>query len=561
MKIIRKFAMAISVFLLISTGLRAQVPQMINYQGRVVVGTVNFDGSGGFRFALVNGNGSTTYWSNDGTSTAGSAPTGAVTLAVSKGLYTVLLGDTTLPNMTAVPASVFTPPDVRLRVWFNDGVHGTQLLAPDQRIAAVGYAMMAGGVTDGAITAPKLAAGSVTADKLAAGVGTGNLPWQPVTGTAQQAQPNSGYLVGAGTLSTVTLPTAAAIGDVVRVSGTGVGGWKVAQNAGQTIRGINGNQFGISGISGISYPGSLSSVGFTTSQNLGNVNFAAVACSSDGNKIVAVGSYNFIYTSADAGSTWVTRETSRYWTAVCSSPDGTKLAATVGGGFIYTSTDSGVTWTARLTDAARSWVAIASTSGGQYLLAADSNLLYESNDYGVTWTAESQTANQWTAVAYAKTATTQTLVAGWDAGLFVSHDFTTFTSIPNINTWGAASLAISADGTVVYLARKSYTGYLFRSTDSGTTFSSLASSPFDNFVSVACSPDGTHVVAASFQPNSKIYTSADSGATWVTPSPTTAGGPWGYVRSSLAISADGTKLVAVGTGFVLTSADSGATWI
>ena len=35
----------------------AQVPQMINYQGRVAVGDpqVNFDGTGQFKFALVNG--------------------------------------------------------------------------------------------------------------------------------------------------------------------------------------------------------------------------------------------------------------------------------------------------------------------------------------------------------------------------------------------------------------------------------------------------------------------------------------------------------------------------
>lgn len=35
----------------------AQVPQMINYQGRVAVGdpAVNFDGTGLFKFALVNG--------------------------------------------------------------------------------------------------------------------------------------------------------------------------------------------------------------------------------------------------------------------------------------------------------------------------------------------------------------------------------------------------------------------------------------------------------------------------------------------------------------------------
>ena len=135
------------VLTLTSTALHAQVPQIINYQGRVAVGSpaVNFDGSGAFKFALVNTDGTTTYWSNDGTSTTGSEPKAAVTLPVTKGLYSVLLG----ANMTPIPATVFANPDVRLRVWFNDGVNGSQLLTPDQRITAVGYAMVAGSLQPG----------------------------------------------------------------------------------------------------------------------------------------------------------------------------------------------------------------------------------------------------------------------------------------------------------------------------------------------------------------------------------------------------------------------------
>ena len=135
-----------------TTALHAQVPHVINYQGRVAVGSpaVNFDGTGSFKFALVNTDGTTSYWSNDGTSTAGNPPTAAVTLPVTKGLYSVLLGDTALANMTTITATVFGNPDVRLRVWFNDGVNGSQLLTPDQRIAAVGYAMVASGLAPGA---------------------------------------------------------------------------------------------------------------------------------------------------------------------------------------------------------------------------------------------------------------------------------------------------------------------------------------------------------------------------------------------------------------------------
>jgi hypothetical protein len=89
-----------AVFVLSAVIGRAQVPQLINYQGRVTVGTANFDGTGQFKFALVNADGSQSFWSNDGTSTAGSEPAAAVSLTVTRGLYSVLLGDATLPNMT-----------------------------------------------------------------------------------------------------------------------------------------------------------------------------------------------------------------------------------------------------------------------------------------------------------------------------------------------------------------------------------------------------------------------------------------------------------------------------
>src|SRR5687767_15190983 len=110
-----RLAALAAVFTLVTlTSARAQVPQLINYQGRVAVGTVNFDGSGQFKFALVDAAGTTTYWSNDGTSAAGSQPAATVPLTVTKGLYSVLLGDTTLANMTAIPNSVFANSDVRL---------------------------------------------------------------------------------------------------------------------------------------------------------------------------------------------------------------------------------------------------------------------------------------------------------------------------------------------------------------------------------------------------------------------------------------------------------------
>ena len=160
---------ALSTAALLVNYAKAQVPpQMINYQGRVIVGGTNFHGSGSFKFALVGPAGTPTYWSNNGTSVNGTEPSAAVALSVAQGLYSVQLGDATLPNMGAVPSSVFGNPDVRLRVWFNDGVSGSQLLTPDQRITSVGYAMMAGNVPDGAITSAKLAPGVINATNLTA---------------------------------------------------------------------------------------------------------------------------------------------------------------------------------------------------------------------------------------------------------------------------------------------------------------------------------------------------------------------------------------------------------
>lgn len=128
----------------------AQVPGLVHYQGRIAVGGVNFEGTGQFKFALVSADGLETYWTNDGT--ASGEPVASVSLAVSRGLYSIHLGDATIPGMPPVTETVFQGrTDVRLRIWFDDGVHGMQLLAPDQRFATVPYAFIAGTVAPGAL--------------------------------------------------------------------------------------------------------------------------------------------------------------------------------------------------------------------------------------------------------------------------------------------------------------------------------------------------------------------------------------------------------------------------
>jgi hypothetical protein len=74
------------------------------------------------------------------------------------------------------------------------------------------------------------AAGSITIN----GSG-GGMSWTDVTGTSQAMAVNNGYTANNVGLVTLTLPATAAYGSQIAVVGKGTGGWKIAQNSGQTI--------------------------------------------------------------------------------------------------------------------------------------------------------------------------------------------------------------------------------------------------------------------------------------------------------------------------------------
>ncbi len=119
-------------------------PTMVSYQGQVVVGTTAYNGTGYFKFAIVDTPVTTSYWSNNGSSVAGSEPTASVPLSVTQGLFTVLLGDTTLSGMTQpLNASVFASTGRYLRVWFGSSTSSFTLLSPDRLITSVPYALQA----------------------------------------------------------------------------------------------------------------------------------------------------------------------------------------------------------------------------------------------------------------------------------------------------------------------------------------------------------------------------------------------------------------------------------
>jgi len=111
------------------------------------------------------------------------------------------------------------------------------------------------GITSLALTNGQLAIGSTGADPsaaaLTAGTGVsitngagsitinaagGGLTWTVVTGTTQAMAVNNGYIANNAGVVTATLPATSAVGDVVAITGiNNATGWKIAQNAGNTI--------------------------------------------------------------------------------------------------------------------------------------------------------------------------------------------------------------------------------------------------------------------------------------------------------------------------------------
>ncbi len=167
-------------------------PQALRVTGRVTVSNTGFHGQGKFKFVLRSASGGTTnLWSNDGTATG--EPATALTLAVDRGHYSVLLGQ----GMTSLGSAVFNQTDLVLATWFDDGTRGSQRLLPDQVLSPSAYAFVTDSLRDGAVGTSTLAAGSVTSAALAAGSITAT---QLAPGVAQQA-------LAAGGVSTVPAGT------------------------------------------------------------------------------------------------------------------------------------------------------------------------------------------------------------------------------------------------------------------------------------------------------------------------------------------------------------------
>ena len=158
----------------------------------------------------------------DGTNWLASTSTFADTYAASTLLYSN--GANAVTGLATANSATLVTDGTGVPAWTSSMTNGQVLIGSTGATPVLSTLTTAGGIT---ITN---AAGSITIS----GTG-GGFSWTEVTGLAQTMVANNGYVASNVGQVVLTLPAASVIGDTVKVQGKGAGGWKVAQNAGQTI--------------------------------------------------------------------------------------------------------------------------------------------------------------------------------------------------------------------------------------------------------------------------------------------------------------------------------------
>ncbi len=216
----------IGIFALSMIALTAQavVPNTLNYQGQLSsLAGVPVNATVSITFKLyATANGGTALWSE------------TQSIQIVNGQYSATLG-----SVVSLSQALFSN---SLYLGLSAGTDAEMI--PRIALNTAPYAMYANKSGDASTLS------GFTAAQLQTG-----FAWVDVTGTTQQAVSNSGYLADNAALVTITLPATPAIGDIIKVTGIGAGGWKIVTNAGQFVISKNngGTPAQTATISGLQY--------------------------------------------------------------------------------------------------------------------------------------------------------------------------------------------------------------------------------------------------------------------------------------------------------------------
>ncbi len=275
---------------------------------------------------------------------------------------------------------------------------------------------------------------------------------------------------------------------------------------GNRMIGVCGTDFSSGGIYTSTNAGDSWTISNPPTNGLG---WYAVTSSADGTKLAAMmvdlltpaGPYGWIYTSTNAGATWIQTTGMGWPCSLASSADGTKLVAATGqfgplSGRMLTSANSGASWET-VSNSTGAWSFVAASADGTHLIAAiggDSNGpitggIYRSTNSGGTWAAGDAPTNDWVSVA--SSADGGRLVAAINGG-----------GIYICQTTLARKLDHALSGTNLLLAWTVPSTSLVLQGNAGlttTNWTNVATPPSFNFTNLR------DEVAVPFSPGSRFY--------------------------------------------------------
>lgn len=240
------------------------------------------------------------------------------------------------------------------------------------------------------------------------------------------------------------------------------------------------------------------------------------------NEKFVVSGRDYIYTSTDYGETWVkqTGSGSRSWVDIACSNDGNKIVAvdnTNYNGYIYVSTDLGVNWTQR--GVQKNWLSVCCSSNGTKMFAAaNADYIYYSSDSGVTWTQKGSIRGWYSVRCSSDGSKRIACVSGGQLYISIDTNANTWTAVENNRYW--KTVACSGDGTYMLATVEqamtttnpsTYDNYIYVSSDSGSTWSKKGI--IGTWIGVSSSYNGD--LMAAVNSGGKIYLSNDYGVTWV----------------------------------------------
>ena len=207
---------------------------------------------------------------------------------------------------------------------------------------------------------------------------------------------------------------------------------------------------------------------------------------SDDGQIVYTISPTGVTASYDSGATWISRSAGLPisgvgFAGIATNTDGSILSVVQNGGSIFVSRNYGVTWEERTNvttsygSGTESWLAVAMSDSGQYIITTAHGMLYRSNDFGATFTQKIIDSN-----------------------------------IPG-NSDEIYTLGISGDGQRIIVPTSHY-GKVYLSVNYGSSFSALSGLPNVGWSAAGISGDGNTLIAAAYLQN--IWVSHDAGSTW-----------------------------------------------